>query len=996
MIKNHLTRRTIAIFFLLNFLSTLIPYNGIYANNNGPNAPEAASFEPVDATDMVNLLTGDFTYVLPLLNVPSPEGGYPISLAYHAGIAMDQEASWVGLGWTLNPGAINRNVNGAPDDYFESNSSDFFYSNEEEVRDYHASIGYSSAGGVSAALSLSWGSNKSLGGTISAGYGFKLGKFDLGVNGSIGSNGVGLGAGIKIPSGLSFGASVHSSGSFGGNIGYSSNGQGFSISASSSGSFGANYSKETANNDGSIISNSYGVDFSSGGMGLTLSSSKSKFVKDKEGNVSLSKVSSTGVGLSFLNFNNTLSMGDYTTSVNSWTVGFIVPLGFGTVNLGFGKNTVKYSLYKSLSTSVTGVLNFDKSYDHYAVSVSDGEEYCITTTYGTTCSKRYTVVGYLSNNYTSQDLSDLIGSNTDYKVEPLKDWEKAAMDIFEIPLEGDDISDEKNILAANPTLPNYDKFTVQAQGLSGSISPRVYENGALFGFSDDTTRDGDRLEYVVNNKIGVNSNFKFTKKAHFYFENEISTYIETPVAKFENTPIFLNSYIGKEYSENIGEEYKSENVLRRKTSNFIEYYTNEEIANGLYRIDGRQVAASPLSPNNAPFGILDFGFSQNFPTVDKFFEKYFGEHPRNGIGAFKITAADGKTYHYTLPVYNHEIIQRSYGTMKYQDGRDGIKPENEAYFEKKQLEPFATHWLLTGVTGPDYIDVNNNNKLDKEDYGYWVGFDYGKYSSSFVWSGSYGKEYSSSPEDDNAKSWAKGRKEIYYLDKVRTRTHTAVFVKSERQDAKSVPFTYASAKKMLDGELKYENRFTIPEQRSLKLDKILLYKGEPFISQMNNVGPTVDIEYDGELSYGNNIFPKYAHTTPTTNLRNVIDSNDNISANNPLVNTGATLVKTIEFENNHYDLVKGTPYSDGNGRLTLRGVAFKGKSDNRILPPYKFAYNNNNYNFNIEDKDGYGFYKNDNSLWSLREITTPTGGKIQVEYENHKVQPVLSSKNKVL
>ncbi len=68
----------------------------------GPNTPESASFEPVDATDMVNLATGDFTYVLPLLNVPSPEGGYPIALAYHAGIAMNQEASWVGLGWNIN------------------------------------------------------------------------------------------------------------------------------------------------------------------------------------------------------------------------------------------------------------------------------------------------------------------------------------------------------------------------------------------------------------------------------------------------------------------------------------------------------------------------------------------------------------------------------------------------------------------------------------------------------------------------------------------------------------------------------------------------------------------------------------------------------------------------------------------------------------------------------------------------------------------------------
>src|SRR5437762_7426842 len=72
---------------------------------------------------MVNLLTGDMTYNLPLLEVPGPSGGYPISLSYHAGIQTNEDASWVGLGWTLNPGAINRNVNGYPDDWQAFNST---------------------------------------------------------------------------------------------------------------------------------------------------------------------------------------------------------------------------------------------------------------------------------------------------------------------------------------------------------------------------------------------------------------------------------------------------------------------------------------------------------------------------------------------------------------------------------------------------------------------------------------------------------------------------------------------------------------------------------------------------------------------------------------------------------------------------------------------------------------------------------------------------------
>ena len=124
----------------------------------GPNAPEAASFEPVDATDMVNLVTGNLSYVLPLLNIPSPEGGYPISLSYHAGIAMEQEASWVGLGWNINPGSINRGVNGYPDDWGKTNISEFFYDEgwEEDYYNFFCRA-YTISDKISVGLGLSVG-----------------------------------------------------------------------------------------------------------------------------------------------------------------------------------------------------------------------------------------------------------------------------------------------------------------------------------------------------------------------------------------------------------------------------------------------------------------------------------------------------------------------------------------------------------------------------------------------------------------------------------------------------------------------------------------------------------------------------------------------------------------------------------------------------------------------------------------------------------------------
>ncbi|HEU4553604.1 MAG TPA: DUF5977 domain-containing protein [Chitinophaga sp.] len=83
------------------------------AGDIGPGQPESGAFHPVNNTNMVDLFTGDFSYTIPLMDV----GGYPIAIGYNSGVTMDQEASWVGLGWNINPGAITRNMRGIPDDF---------------------------------------------------------------------------------------------------------------------------------------------------------------------------------------------------------------------------------------------------------------------------------------------------------------------------------------------------------------------------------------------------------------------------------------------------------------------------------------------------------------------------------------------------------------------------------------------------------------------------------------------------------------------------------------------------------------------------------------------------------------------------------------------------------------------------------------------------------------------------------------------------------------
>jgi hypothetical protein len=84
----------------------------------GPTQPENQSFHPVGNDKMVDLFSGDFSYNIPLIDV----GGYPLAIGYNSGITMDQEASWTGLGWNINPGTITRNMRGIPDDFNGSDS----------------------------------------------------------------------------------------------------------------------------------------------------------------------------------------------------------------------------------------------------------------------------------------------------------------------------------------------------------------------------------------------------------------------------------------------------------------------------------------------------------------------------------------------------------------------------------------------------------------------------------------------------------------------------------------------------------------------------------------------------------------------------------------------------------------------------------------------------------------------------------------------------------
>ena len=113
--RNRRLARVTACYLLLQTVSSLV-FPSVSLAMMGPSQPEFTSYEAPGATDLVNLVTGDLTYSMPVLDIPGPERSFSLPLTYKAGIQLEQEASWVGLGWSLNAGAIARSVNGYADD----------------------------------------------------------------------------------------------------------------------------------------------------------------------------------------------------------------------------------------------------------------------------------------------------------------------------------------------------------------------------------------------------------------------------------------------------------------------------------------------------------------------------------------------------------------------------------------------------------------------------------------------------------------------------------------------------------------------------------------------------------------------------------------------------------------------------------------------------------------------------------------------------------------
>lgn len=950
MIKNQFTKKVIAVLLVLNFLQTLVPYNIIYANNNGPNAPEASGFEPVSATDMVNLSSGDTSYVLPLLEID----GFPVALSYHSGIPLDMESSWVGLGWNINTGAINRGVNATPDDWNGGKSLDFInFSTSEQFYSINVGVGFADTAEVG--VGISWGSNKSLSGSVYGGF--------AGVNASISTDGnysvgYGIGLGESNTSNVGIGVSIS------GNLN------------SGDKTYNAGLSGRTS----SGLAGSLGVSLSDSGFSLSASAGFNS-LKGNGGDT----MGSMSMG--------SISMGNYSSGDYDITSkGFYIPIQINIFSFGFGFQEVTYKLEKGYRKTGYGILyannsaNRDTSFD----AELSGSDY-----YFSDYQNRY-YYGDMYDQVLPQAEEDFISDATTQK--------------------------EK----INFSFAGYDSYEVNATGIAGGIQPRIFENATLFGIGHkgqfpETTND-EKMRIYYHSSKGMNDLVETSylpqknlyNNLNFYFNGQFTETTAVDIMDFSTSFPSNTSQLKtlKGYLDS-SDRYIDNNLKR--SGNFIEVFTNAHIRYG--------------NDNN----LLQ---PENLPREDR------ANYESSGIGGYKITAPDGKVYHFSLPVYHYERVERK--MLKYETDSN--------VNEKRQYTPYATHWLLTAITGPDFVDTNQNSLPDDGDFGYWVRLDHGKWSDGYVWRSPFeGYNYSTNNESEVGKedkgSFQFGRKDLYYLDKIVSRTQTAYFVKDLRYDAVGSDLNYKMTKPIVEddtgsgGNPWIGEDFTYNREYQLVLDKVVIVNNKNVDVTKTNILSGLNSSlytknYNGIIDFNSSgteggFYEVYGK--PTVNLhqeKNVYDVKDfeNFDYSKAL--------KVVQFKYN-YRLAEGTPSSitdtknPGKGRLTLKEVNFLGRNQYKYMPGYKFDYkgesdgqgggfaypvnhqsttlkSNGNYEIN-KAKDEWGFideqYYLQESLgispshpdyeihhetysqthgpdnWSLQTITTPTGSKIDFEYE---------------
>lgn len=940
-LRDSKTFRGITVLVLLNFIFEMAQPSVSLALTEGPSQPEVQSFEPIGTNQMVDLFTGDFNYNIPLFNLPGPNGGYPVNLAYHAGATMDDEASWVGLGWNINVGSLVRNMRGLPDefqstpdgetgnasaagDYLEVKSdmkenwtlgvtgsltTEFFGVSGAEDASLSASVYYNNYNGVG----LSVGGQSTLGSSSNFSLGLSLDSENgLGVSGSLSLKDEAKNAKYKHTFGFTFDGSLSVNYSLTSKkkVGELASGERV-YARSESSSYGNSYTfarnsfSPSLSNRVNNYSLSLNVEGGVAGMGIFTGGSVGLFYntqdfhkEDKEGRKHL-----------VVGYNNMGEVGvdeNFAKDFTRYNDGQITK-----ANVFLPVSSYDYDVYNSTGQGLSG---YFRPYRADVGSVHD--PYVYNNSFGLSGSLE---VGQASGTEAGIDFGGSYGFD---KQGPWRDNNQMTMD-----------------------------FMANNSGLKESVYLKAH--GEL------TILDPQELDHINGLNLAV---VKFDENVPNDGDNPGQRHI-----RWNTNPGY--------HTERVADKRPVRNTVVHNLKN------SEVDKYGEFKID--------------------YFTSNNFLTGETVsLERDFrnGVNIANHPAGYKVLNQEGSYYVYALPAYNNSEIENLFSvpppednhnvrTLSYathddeadyklkEDGADLNFTRSHKFIHKTKKSPYAHSYLLTSVQGADYVDIENDGPTD-DDLGYWVKFNYFQKASNYKWRSPYtaGTAYynrgMSYTADDDKASYSYGEKEIWYMARMETKSHIAVFKLSERQDMKSAGGEHSGS----------------GSQQAMKLDKIQIFEKKSFLADPDDAVPLQEIHFDYayELCPGtpNSAAPDAKKLT-LKHLWMTYNGSQRGSLSKYDFDYGTQAFDNPVFKEGAYD-------SWGNYRD-------RDDDNDKVEHQVQFPYVNQ---FNQDWLDGWEpDYTSANgvaeekqitkqtqdqlvSAWCLKRIKLPSGGEINIEYES--------------
>lgn len=900
----------------------------------GPTQPEMTAFKPVGTTDMVNLFTGDFSYNIPLLDV----GGYPVNIFYDGGVGVEQEASWVGLGWNINPGNVQRNMRGVPDDF---DGTDIM----EQTMAIKPNVNWGVNTGFNAEIAgLSDLIKVNVGAQLGVSFNNYLGPaLELGVKGNVGLKVASKNFSEKAPLSLGVGLGINAS---------SRSGVTFSPSVSMTAS---THRKGHELNAGFGLGISTGYNSRSGIKGMQITEQVSLSKNDLK-----YKCNGMKEVMNWAYDRHSVGAGS-STSISFTKPSYIPSMRMPLTNTAwsghFKLGFAIYAIYPSFEIEVFK----QKS----QVAPDDRLQ-------------KKPMVGYLY-------------------MEKANNNPHAVMDFTR--LNDNEVTKTTPIISAPQYA--YDVFSIQGEGTGGSVRAYRNDDGYVrdnYTISKDKSISAG-IDIGIIGQYGFNFNIIKTPSSIGEWKkgNNLKSLQGFTSANGTYENVYFrnpgeNSVLNDDQYNKIG----GANLVRFKmggsgaspTANpVLERFAKDgtklgdvnmlSITNPAERKKRTQVI-SFLNAEEASIAGLDKTI-KNYDGMDVLTAEKnlkFTEIPRfdgtirkkHHISQVNVTEAGGQRYVYGIPVYNIEQRDFTFTVANSTESSDdkvatnGSEPitlnegSKDGYLQITKTPAFAHSFLLSGLLSPDYVDVTGNG-ITEDDLGGAVKFNYSKMDEYNHWSTPISKttleaNFNSGKRTENKDDKgiiSYGKRESWYVHSIESKTMIALFKLENREDGKGVT-----------GPLEFLN----PNDNSAKrLKQIDLYsKADLKKNGLSGAKPikTVHFEYSYTLcsKTPNNNNPTGGKLT-LEKIWFTFNGQNRASKNQYVFNYGST-ADNPEYAFNASD----------------RWGNYKPKSANPA------GLKNSDYPYSIQDKTLKTSIDQNASAWMLKKILLPSGGQMEIAYES--------------